>query len=252
MEPFLFLARQALERLVSRLGGWGLACRRLLLTLRLDPSGEEARTLQLPAPTCDIKTLLALLRSEVEARSPRGPLSGFTLAVSPEPPRQIQASLFGPAVHSPDLLATMIARLSALIGVDRVGSPVRVEGHRPERFAVGAYAPPPPPKITSIHERGRVELAIRVLRPRVALKVTTRNRFPSEPASLKSIQKKGLSAEISGKVQIASGPWRLEEGWWSDESVVRDYWDVALSDGGLYRIFYDLQQNRWFADGIYG
>jgi hypothetical protein len=50
---------------------------------------------------------------------------------------------------------------------------------------------------------------------------------------------------------VASGPWRLEERWWSEEGIDRDYWDVELSDGGLYRIFRDKKEGGWYADGIY-
>jgi len=31
----------------------------------------------------------------------------------------------------------------------------------------------------------------------------------------------------------------------------RDYWDVKLSDGALYRIYRDRVTCAWFADGIY-
>lgn len=252
MEPFLSLARRALERIFSRLGDFGLVCRALLLTLRLDPIGEEARTLRLPAPTGDIKTLLALLKGEVESRPPGAPIKGFTLDVVPEPPRRVQSSLFGPAVHSADLLATMMARLSALLGPDRVGAPKRVEGHRPERFAIQAYAPPPPPKFGSLPERGRVGLSVRLLRPGVPLEVKTKNGPFSEPVTVRSVREKTRHPEISGKVRVASGPWKLEEGWWLEEPVMRDYWDVALSDGGVYRIFYDPRKGGWVADGVYG
>jgi len=30
----------------------------------------------------------------------------------------------------------------------------------------------------------------------------------------------------------------------------RDEWDVALSDGALYRIYRDRDRDRWFVDGI--
>jgi hypothetical protein len=33
--------------------------------------------------------------------------------------------------------------------------------------------------------------------------------------------------------------------------VERDYWDVELSGGGLYRIFRDRKTGDWFADGMY-
>jgi hypothetical protein len=43
----------------------------------------------------------------------------------------------------------------------------------------------------------------------------------------------------------------MEEGWWSDEPVERDYWDVELVGGGLYRIYRDRRSGEWWADGVY-
>ncbi len=44
----------------------------------------------------------------------------------------------------------------------------------------------------------------------------------------------------------------MEESWWSErEAVHRNYWDVELEDGGIYRIFRDQLTGKWFADGIY-
>ncbi len=50
---------------------------------------------------------------------------------------------------------------------------------------------------------------------------------------------------------VASGPWALEERWWSESAVDRSYWDVELESGGVYRIFLDLRTSSWFADGVY-
>jgi protein ImuB len=56
---------------------------------------------------------------------------------------------------------------------------------------------------------------------------------------------------IQGLVRVASGPWTLEEGWWNEAPVERDYWDVELSGGRLYRIYCDRAGGDWFADGMY-
>lgn len=69
------------------------------------------------------------------------------------------------------------------------------------------------------------------------------------PLSLKSAP--GSSIEIHGSVRVAAGPWSVEEAWWSDAPAERDYWDVELSDGGLYRVFRDRRGDAWFADGLY-
>ena len=250
IEPFITVVRPMLDRLVSRLIASGVACRQLDLSLALDPKEKEARALPLAAPTTDARTLLELISLELTARPPAAPIIGVTLLAHPDRSRQVQFSLFGPAAHSPDGLATVMARLSVLLGADRVGSPREADGARPERYALSEYAPPPPPKITPLLERHPLAAAIRVLRPKIPLEVEM-GGSPPVPLFIKTEKGKRSSPPISGRVRVASGPWRMEEGWWSEESVARDYWDVELTRGGVYRIFRDRRQARWFADGIY-
>ena len=120
------------------------------------------------------------------------------------------------------------------------------------------YAPPPPPRLRTPAKSGRGLLAVRVLRPPVPLEVILENRAGSSPAPTTansrpmSLQSPPDAAPpISGAVRIASGPWSLEDGWWTDVPANRDYWDVELADGGLYRIYRDRAGSSWFADGIY-
>jgi protein ImuB len=274
LEPFLFVSRAALDRLLARLESQALACTRLELTLKLDPEGCDARAIELPGPTRDARTLLTLLRLELEARPPGSPVGGFVLTARPDRTRSAQLSLFGPAALSPDRLATTIARLASMLGADRVGSPRTADGHRPERYAIASFAPPPPPSFALAPRSGRGLLSVRVLRPAVALEVIAESRqsktetrtVPGSdsrhplPAgegrgegrllSLKSVGSNG-GLEISGAVRIAAGPWRMEEGWWTSDPADRDYWDVELSDGALYRVYRDRASGSWFADGIY-
>ena len=42
----------------------------------------------------------------------------------------------------------------------------------------------------------------------------------------------------------------MEEEWWGERRE-RDYWDVELTRGGLYRIFRQRATGDWFVDGIY-
>ena len=57
--------------------------------------------------------------------------------------------------------------------------------------------------------------------------------------------------KISGAVRVASGPWQLEEGWWSEQPVARQYWDVELDRGGIVRIYRETASGQWLADGVY-
>jgi len=61
----------------------------------------------------------------------------------------------------------------------------------------------------------------------------------------------GVTPRIQGLVRVAAGPWTLEDGWWNEKPVERDYWDLELSGGGLYRVYRDRMTGDWFADGMY-
>jgi len=265
LEPFLFVARAALERLCRRLASRGLGCSRLELSMQLEPDGHQRRSIALPAATRETKTLLTLLKLELEATPPGAPVTNFTLIAHPDRPREAQLSLFGPTALSPDKLATTLARLFALLGPERVGSPRTVDGHLPERSALVEYQPPPPPRLQHQHEKGRGLLSVRVLRPPLPLEVITSATVASAPPrGLQSLIREGTEKRprLQGRVRIASGPWTIEEGWWFEDWTIeegwwfedpieRDYWDVELSDGCIYRIFRHRRSGEWFADGIY-
>jgi protein ImuB len=52
-----------------------------------------------------------------------------------------------------------------------------------------------------------------------------------------------------GGVVNAAGPWRSSGDWWA-EGWDRTEWDVALSDGAVYRIYQDRLTDGWFIDAI--
>jgi protein ImuB len=289
VDPLLYALRQSLERTRKRLEREDLACALLELELGLEPEGAEHRRIRLPAPTRDIDALLALTRLELESKPPRAPVVSFTSITHPDRPRRGQLTLFGaPEIH-PDRLAGTLAHLAARIGPERVGSPRAVDGHLPERYQTEPFDPPPAPKLRQPPRGGRGLLAVRVLRPPVSLEVITeegpdagcsmldaryhppapegpRVADPSiENSKLKTQNSKllasmriisvasepGATPRVQGLVRVAAGPWTLEDGWWNDKPVERDYWDVELSGGGLYRIYRDRKSGEWYADGMY-
>jgi protein ImuB len=253
LEPFLFVGGTALERLCRRLEARGLACARLSLSLRLEPNGSHERAILLPSPTRDARTLLTLTRLDLERLPPGAPVTGFTFTAHPDRPREAQLTIFGPAALSPDKLATTLARLFALLGPEGSGSPHPVDSHLPDRFQLAEFSPPAPPETRSEITSGKGLLAVRVLRPAVALKVESApNSNCEHPLAVRPVAVgRGRDITIQGNVHVASGPWRLEEDWWSETPADRDYWDVELSDGGVYRLYRDRHTGDWYADGIY-
>ena len=250
LEPFLFIASAAMDRLVRRMELQGFACRRIELTLTLEPDGFDARGIDLPAPTRDVKTLLTLLRLELEKTPPGAPVAGFSLVAHPDRPRRAQLSLFGPAAVSPEKLAATIARLVSMLGDGRVGMPLTVDGYLPERHAIADFNPPPPPDMRRTPSRARGLLAVRVFRPPVPIEVSTRVARHDEPGELQ-IEQIRSDGDITGPVRVCSGPWQLEQGWWTDRPHVREYWDVELTRGGIYRVYRDDIVSGWFADARY-
>ncbi|MHB0972468.1 MAG: DNA polymerase Y family protein [Thermoanaerobaculia bacterium] len=255
LEPFVFVANAALDRLSARLAAQGYSCRRLDLALRLDPDGWDARSIDMPAPTRDVKTMLTLAKLDLEARPPTAPIAAFLFTAHPDPPRRAQLSLFGPPALSPDRLATAVARIASMVGAERVGMPVTVGGFRPERYATAAFDPPPPPSVKKPPKKGRGLLAVRVIRPPLPLEVIAHET--DDELRIDSIRTlpppEGDAArdqlEIAGIVRVASGPWALEEAWWSDAPTTRAYWDVELTNGGVYRLF--TEGKGWFVDGMF-
>jgi protein ImuB len=54
---------------------------------------------------------------------------------------------------------------------------------------------------------------------------------------------------VRGKVLEFAGPWRTSGDWWTTNPWARDEWDIALSDGALYRIY--CEPRGWFVEGSY-
>ena len=249
LEPFLFIASAALDRLAERLAFQGFACKRIELTMNLDPDGFHSRAIDLPAPTRDVKTILTLLRLDLEKTPPGAPVTGFSLVAHPDRPRRAQLSLFGPAALSPEKLATTIARLISMLGEENVGMPVTVDGYMPERFGVSAYEPPPPPEMKRKPRKSRGLLAARLFRPPIPVEVITRPARDDEPGDIQIAAIHG-DGDLNGDVRVSSGPWQLEESWWSDTPDTREYWDVELVRGSSYRV-YRGGAVEWYADAEY-
>src|SRR5213594_4433131 len=236
LEPLLFVLRGLVERAVARVGLEGIGVARFGLALGLEDRSRDERTVPLAAPTRDVKTLLTCLRVELEARPPRAAIVRMVLSAVPEAVRAAQLGLFSPAGPSPERLATTLARLAALCGADRVGAPAVLDSHRPGAAAVAPFtlgAAPEPPPLTGCR------LVVRALRPPRPVEVFADRGRPD------FVRGEGLGGRVVG----AAGPWRLAGEWWSDGAFARDYFDLELSDGGLYRCY--RENGRWFVDGGY-
>ncbi len=239
IEPLLFVLRGLVERALERVGLHGVGCRQLDLALDLDDRSRDARQVALAAPTRDPKTILACLRVEIETRPPRAAIIGVRLGAVPALVRATQLGLFAPPGPAPERLATTLARLAALCGTERVGTPAVVDTHRPAMAAVVPFDPPPVAAAPAADVACR--LVVRAVRPPRAVEVFADRDAPT------FLRGRGFGGRVVG----AAGPWRMTGEWWGDAPLARDYYDLALTDGGVYRCFRESPSGEWFVDGVY-
>ncbi|MHB8419597.1 MAG: DNA polymerase Y family protein [Myxococcales bacterium] len=242
LEPLLFALQRPIERLTARLAERGLACGRLTLKLDLS-SGVTWRSVEPAAPTREPRALAAFVRYALEKEPAGAPVTGALLSAAPARPRFEQHRLFGLPTVPPEQLWTTLARLEALSGEARLGSPELIDGFWPgdEGSRLARFVPPPPPLERAPEAPANPPLAaLRLFRPPRLAEVLIARGLPA-----------AVSADgVRGHVVDCAGPWRVMSGWWS-AARARDGYDVSLSDGGTYRLAFDRIAGRWQVEGEY-
>jgi protein ImuB len=276
LEPLSFVLGRLMESLEAHLVLRDRGAAVLHVRLRLiktDGTTREVheRSLQLPVPIRDARTLRTLALLDLESNPPAAAIDRVTVAVDPTPARIVQFSLLTRPLPTPEQVSTLMARLHALVGETRCGSPEIIDSWQPGAFAMKTFMPD-----SGIRDSGsgirEVDVpGSRVLEPRIpspeprVMAALRRFRHPvpirvhvkqGKPSSV-SIMKRGLSG---GAIDSCAGPWRTSGAWWdtrisNPESRVprpwdRDEWDVALADGPTYRLFRERHSDKWFLEGV--
>jgi hypothetical protein len=166
--------------------------------------------------------------------------------LSAVPTREVldQLPLFGPRTASRTQLAAAVARLSALVGPDRVGAAVPLDTHRPFAAGMERFAPPPPEVVPSKPAPvDEVPLAARALRPPREAEV----RCDAEGRPLLVIGEGALG----GRVVASAGPWRTVAEWWTDAPLALDSYDLEIAGGLLLRASRELATDAWWIEAVY-
>jgi protein ImuB len=285
LEPLAFLLNRLLEQLCARLAVHALATQELRLTLELEnyslfhqqsalnnqqffqesemenrqseigPRAQKfCRTMRLPVPMLDAKLFLKLLQLDLNAHPPGAPIVKIHLAAKPARPRSAQGGLFLPPLPEPEKLELTLARISGMVGENRVGAVELLDTHHPEAFRMRRFSatsvPENKPQKISTPEKEEEKSAVTALRrfrPPLRADVTFAQ---GQPTRVVCAQKK----EMQGDVLWKAGPWRSSGDWWEREAWARDEWDVALQNSGsiiLCRLVHDLLGGGWFVEGVY-
>jgi protein ImuB len=290
LEPLSFVLARLLDPLSAALEAADRGAAAIRLDLRLTDRHTHSRLLQLPVAMRDARVLRTLLLLDLESHPPSSAIDIVTIEADPAPARIVQYSLLERALPTAETLATLNARLGALVGSDRCGSPARVDSYRPDAFVMNmfgmfgsatsllnALGAPPPSAPALRHAQGDPELRRRVARglgfaslpsgrslgpqalPQFLSSPAPQLRRFRPPVAVRVTIERGRPVYLSidrrgmpgGKVTQAAGPWRTSGAWWEGKPWNHDEWDVTVADGSACRLFRDRESGVWFLEGVF-
>ena len=245
VEPLTFALSGLLDRLAARLACRGWAVGSVRLTAGLTTGTPKTYSLALASPAPDGRVILPLLVQVIEADPPPAAIDHLSVRAEPAATRLVQGGLFTPSAASPERLATTLARLEALVGRERLGSPALLDTHRPDAFTVTPFGVRASSAAGDGGHRRTVSgppLVLRRVRPPSPVEVETTDR---------GVPTRILGGPWKSVVRVAAGPWRSSGEWWGETVWTTDEWDVALASGCVVRLAFHSRRRTWVLDGVY-
>lgn len=268
LEPLSFVLARLLEPLADRLERADRGAAVLYTSLRLTSRSVFTRTLQLPAPMRDPKTLRTLILLDLESHPPDAPIDIVRVFIEPTPAKVLQWTLLERAQPAAEQVSTLIARLSAVMGASHVGSPAVIDSWKPGAFEMTPFrtsGPPPTSPVTATADDAPLKAALRRFRFPIPTRVVVQEGRPVRVQT----DRQGFT---SGAIVQAAGPWRTSGNWWCASAREgsgdprrehlaeaasgreggwdRDEWDVAMQDGTIYRLVVEREVGQWFLEGV--
>src|SRR6266545_2237220 len=139
-EPLLFILRRFLEQLAVRLRAIYLVAKELTLQITFANEQVYERVFKITEPTNDVDLLFRMLQTHLENFKSEYPIVAVALSAQPIKPAREQFGLFETTLRNPHQLSETLARLTALLGGHRIGTPVLEETHRPDVFRMEPFA----------------------------------------------------------------------------------------------------------------
>lgn len=229
VEPLLFPIHRLLLQLQGWLRGRGAAVGHVELELHHNRHALTKVHQGLLAPGRDAAHLLNLLRERLQHTALPAAVHSVILHAGQAVPFQASnLSLFHGSKETSESVLLLVERLRARLGAESVCTLGRMADHRPERAWQTTEPDAPTPACDTPG-----------LRPLWLL---------SAPRPLDTRRGK---PHLSGPLHLASGPERIECGWWDDGAQERDYYIARDHHGGHYWIFRE-SPDRWFLHGLFG
>jgi protein ImuB len=241
-DSLLFMGARMIDCLVARAAARALALASITIEMSLAGGRVHQRVLRPALASCDRKFLLKLLQLEIAAHPPPAAVAALTLTAQAGQSSKVQLGLFAPQMPEPSRLDVTLARLKAIAGEDRVGSPVLIDTHRPGAFHMEDFSLTG--KFATPHADGP-RMALRRIRPPALVRVMLNEL---KPVAFRD-------RERSFQVEAAYGPWRSSGCWWSAEGWDAEEWDVlarATSGASVACLLvHDCVRNQWHLEALY-
>jgi protein ImuB len=236
-EPLLFILRRFLEQLALRLSGIYFVAKQLTLRIQFSNKKNYERCFQIPAPTNDVDLLFRMLQTHLEGFKSEHAIVGVSLEAEPVRPLPQQFGLFETSLRNPNQLYETLARLTGLLGGERVGTPVLEETYRPDAFRLEPFCW----KLNETAAPNEVAgtLALRRFRPARPVSVFIEK---NQPVHLNS-------NELNGAILGKAGPYAASGNWWDEKTWARSEWDLQLDNNSLLRCHHS--DGTWKIDGAY-
>jgi protein ImuB len=267
-EPLLFMLRRFLEQLAVQLNGIYLVTKELTLRITFtDPptDGSAAadkqiyeRIFKIPQPTNNVDLLFRMLHTHLENFKSEYPIVAVALNAQPIKPAREQFGLFETTLRNPHQLSETLARLTGLLGADRVGTPVLEETHRPDAFRMepfcsSGFQPVGQAGVPACDRTGRQDARRSHSRDGCTTFLAPLRRFRPGVSASVLLDEDGPAhvrgADVRGKIIDLRGPFLISGNWWDEQSWARAEWDLQLEDGELVRCH--ESEATWRIDGIY-
>jgi protein ImuB len=244
------MLRRFLEQLAVQLRGIYLVTKELTLRITFTDKQIYERIFKIPQPTNNVDLLFRMLHTHLENFKSKYPIVAVALSAQPIKPAREQFGLFETTLRNPHQLSETLARLTGLLGADRVGTPVLEETHRPDAFWMGPFLWAVEPAVPTGQNRqsGSDSHALRIAHTTAALR-----RFRLNVSASLLLAEDGPAhvrgADVRGKIVDQRGPFLVSGNWWDEKSWARAEWDLQLDIGELVR--YHESEGTWRIDGIY-
>jgi len=242
IDSLLFIGARMIDCLVARAVGRALSLASLTVDMVLEGGRVHHLSIHPAVPSMDRKFLLKLLQLEMGAHPPLAAVVSITLTAEAGQSSKMQLGLFAPQTPEPSRLDVTLARLKAIVGEDRVGTPVLEDTHRPGGFQMEGFVVDAKPASQEVE---CPRMALRRVRPPHPIQVSM---HAMKPAAFRD-------GDNRFEITAAYGPWRTSGCWWSQDGWDTEEWDAmaASANGEAFGclLVLDRLRNEWRLEAFY-